>query len=36
MTKSNTKRGQFVFTVKEFADGTPWITPEVRDDKAAS
>jgi hypothetical protein len=34
MTKSDTKRGEFVFTIKEFADGTPWITAEPRDDKA--
>jgi hypothetical protein len=28
MTKSETERAQYVFAVKEFSDGTPWIMPE--------
>ncbi len=27
-TDARTERGKFVFTVKEFADGTPWIMAE--------
>ena len=28
MTESNTDRAQYVFAVKEFGDGTPWIMLE--------
>ena len=28
MTRSTTQRARYVFTVKEFGDGTPWIVME--------
>lgn len=28
MSQSKTERGKYVFTVKEYADGTPWIMLE--------
>ena len=30
MTQATTERAEYVFTVKEFGDGTPWITLEPR------
>ncbi len=29
-TQARTERGEFLFVVKEYADGTPWITAEPR------
>ena len=29
-TQARTERGEYLFKVKEYADGTPWITAEPR------